>query len=159
MWRAGDSSKVELKISASTSRAEIRDLLGPLVHEQQDEVNVRAVRADRLGDVLEQDRLARARRREDQPALAASERGDEVDGAHRRRVPPAGLSRMMRSFGNIGVSWSKCFGAVHCVGRDALDGRHPVERHEFFLVARRPQRSGDAVARAQPVLPHHGAGT
>ena len=43
MWRAGGSSKVELKISASTSALEIRDFLRPLVHEQQDQMDLRAV--------------------------------------------------------------------------------------------------------------------
>jgi hypothetical protein len=39
--------------------AEVRDLLRPLVHEQQDEVHVRVALCDRLAEVLEQRRLAR----------------------------------------------------------------------------------------------------
>ena len=53
---------------------EIGDLLGPLVDQQQDQLGLRAVLRDRIGDVLQQDGLARARRRHDQPALAEADR-------------------------------------------------------------------------------------
>jgi hypothetical protein len=50
---------------------EVRDLLRALVDEQHDEVDLRVVLHHRVGDGLEHHRLARARRRDDQPSLSA----------------------------------------------------------------------------------------
>ena len=58
---------------------EVRDLFRPLVDEQQDQVHLGVALDDRLAEVLEQRRLARLRRRDDQPALALAHRGDDVD--------------------------------------------------------------------------------
>jgi len=57
--------------------------LRPLVDEQDEEEDLRMVVGDRLGDVLQQHRLAGARRGDDQGALALALRGDDVD--HPRR--------------------------------------------------------------------------
>ena len=61
--------------------AEVRDLLRPLVDEQQDEVDLRVVLGDGLAQVFEQRGLARLGRRDDQAALAAADGRDEVDDA------------------------------------------------------------------------------
>jgi hypothetical protein len=61
---------------------EVRGLLGALVDEQHDEVHVGVGQADAVGDLLEQDRLARARRGRDQAALAHADGRDQVEHAH-----------------------------------------------------------------------------
>src|SRR5262245_24917988 len=56
----------------------------PLVDEQHDEVALGVIGRDRMGDVLENDRLAGTRLRHDQTALAFAERGHDVDDASRQ---------------------------------------------------------------------------
>ncbi len=63
--------------------AEIRDFLRPLVDEQQDELCLGAVVGNGVGDVLQQDGLAGARRRDDQSALAEADRREHIHHAHR----------------------------------------------------------------------------
>ena len=62
---------------------EVGHLLGALVDQQADQLRGRAVLRDRVGDVLQEDRLARARRRDDEAALAESDGREDVHGAHR----------------------------------------------------------------------------
>ncbi len=57
----------------------VGDLLRPLVDQQDDQVDLGVVRGDGVRDVLQHHRLAGARRRHDQRALALAERGDQVD--------------------------------------------------------------------------------
>ena len=114
-------------------------------------MNLRVSRADSLGDVLEQDRLAHARRGEDQPALAAPERGDQVHRAHRRRVVMLAfqddpLLRKHRRQRIEGLRGRPAF------DRNVLDGGHLFERHVFLLVAPGPQPAAQTVARRQTVL-------
>jgi hypothetical protein len=59
----------------------VRHLFGPLVDEQHDEVGVGVVGRDRVGDLLEEHRLARARRRHDQAALPFADGAEHVDDA------------------------------------------------------------------------------
>ena len=56
--------------------------LGPLVDQEDHHVGVGMVGQDAVGDLLEQDRLAGARRGDDQAALALADRRDQVDDAH-----------------------------------------------------------------------------
>ena len=62
----------------------VGDFLGPLVDQQHDQEDLGMVVGDRPGDVLEEHRLAGARRRDDQGALALALRRDDVD--HPRRL-------------------------------------------------------------------------
>ena len=55
---------------AADGAAHVGDFLGPLVDEQHDQLHLRMVRRHRLGDVLQQHRLAGARRSHDQAALS-----------------------------------------------------------------------------------------
>ena len=76
--------------------AEVRDLLRPLVDEQQDEMDLGMVLGDGLAEVLEQRRLARLGRRDDEPALAAPDGRDQVDDRAGWSPParrPAGRAR------------------------------------------------------------------
>ena len=61
----------------------IRDFFGTFVDEQCDDVRFRMVDRDRVGDVLEQRRLAGFGRRDDQRALALADRAEEIDDARR----------------------------------------------------------------------------
>ena len=62
----------------------VGDFLRPLVDEQHDQVALGMIGGDRVGDVLQQHRLAGARRRHDEGALALADRRDDVDDARRR---------------------------------------------------------------------------
>ena len=69
--------------SPSHRALHVGDLFGPLVDEQHDEVHLGMVRRDRLRDVLQQHRLAGARRRDDEAALALADRRHEIHDARR----------------------------------------------------------------------------
>src|SRR5262245_9431391 len=69
--------------------AHVGHLFGPLVHEQDHEVHLGVVAFDRVHDLLEDRRLARLRRRDDQPALTFPDRRDEVDD------PPRDVGRVV----------------------------------------------------------------
>jgi hypothetical protein len=56
-------------------------LLGPLVDEEDDQMDLGVIRRESVGDRLEHHRLAGSRGRDDEPALAAAERGHQVDDA------------------------------------------------------------------------------
>ena len=66
--------------------ADFRHFLGPLVHQQDDELHLRVVRHDGLADVLEKRRLARAGGGDDQAALALADRRHQVHDARRVAV-------------------------------------------------------------------------
>ena len=82
--RVGRLSAEEARTSARHGAAEVRHLLRPLVDEQQDEVDLGMVLGDGLAQVLEQRRLARLGRRDDEPALAAPDGRDQVDDPQAR---------------------------------------------------------------------------
>ena len=60
----------------------VGDLLGTLVDQQHDEVDLGVVGRHRIGDVLHQHGLAGARRRGEQRPLSLAQRRDELDHAH-----------------------------------------------------------------------------
>jgi hypothetical protein len=95
-WRWAGSSKVELTRPRPHRALHVGDLFGPLVDEQHDEVDLGVVVHDGVGDVLQQHRLAGARRRDDQRALALADGAEQVDDAGRvvlRGVGTRGCSR------------------------------------------------------------------
>ncbi len=57
-------------------RLEVGDFLGPLVDEQHDQRDLGMILDDRVRHLLQQDRLAGARRRDDQAALSLADGGD-----------------------------------------------------------------------------------
>ena len=61
----------------------VGDFLRPLVDQKHDQIAFRMIVRDRVGDVLQQHRLAGARRRHDQRALAFADRRNDVDDASR----------------------------------------------------------------------------
>jgi hypothetical protein len=58
--------------------AEIRHLFGPLIHKQDDQLNIGMVPQDGRADVLEEGRLARLGRRDDQPPLTTPDRAEQI---------------------------------------------------------------------------------
>ena len=60
----------------------VRHFFRPLVDQQNDERDFGMILDDRIGDLLEENRLAGARRRHDQTALAFADRRDEIHDAH-----------------------------------------------------------------------------
>ena len=84
---------------------DIRDLLRPLVNQQNHQLDIRVVLLDGAGDFLQENRLARLRRRDDQRALAKADRRDKIHQPHGRvsrlafplqRQPPVGVNRRQR---------------------------------------------------------------
>ena len=71
---------------AANRPAHLRDLFGPLVDEQHDEVHLRMIRGDGLGDVVQEDGLAGARRRHDQAPLPLADRRQQVHDPRRHRL-------------------------------------------------------------------------
>ena len=129
---------------------EVRDLLRALIHQQHDDVALRGTGADGLGDLLEHDGLAGARRRDDERALAPPQRGDEVHGAGDDR-PGDGILQndaLGGKGGREGVKglWDDPLGRGH-----PLDGVHEVQREELLAVPRGADAAGDAVAGLKPV--------
>jgi hypothetical protein len=80
-WRVAGSSKVEDIDFALHRPLHVGHFLGPFVDQKDDQVALRVVRCDRMGDVLQQNRLTGPRRRHDQRPLAFADRTDEVDDA------------------------------------------------------------------------------
>ena len=68
-------------LAASHAAAKVRDLLGPLVDQEHDDVDVGVVDLDGMGHALQQRRLAGLGGRHDQAALAAADRRQEVGHA------------------------------------------------------------------------------
>ena len=62
----------------------VGDLFGTLVDQHDHEVDLGVVGRDRVGDLLQHDRLAGLGRRDDEAALALADRRDEVDDALRQ---------------------------------------------------------------------------
>ncbi len=65
---------------------EIGHFLGPLVHQQKNEDNLRMIHPNRFGDFLEQNRFADTRRRNDQPPLAVAKRCEQIDSPRTDRI-------------------------------------------------------------------------
>ena len=62
----------------------VGDFFGTFVDQQHDQIALRMIVRDRVGDVLQEHGLAGARRRHDQGALAFADRRDDVDNARRQ---------------------------------------------------------------------------
>ena len=104
VWSSTGSSKVERDDFAFDRAPHVGHFFRPLADQADHQVHVGVVGGDAVGDRLEQQRLAGFRRRDDQTALSATDRRDQVEqpgGEDVRRV-----SRLISSSGKIGVSVS-----------------------------------------------------
>ncbi len=80
-WRGAGSSKVELITSPFTERCMSVTSSGRSSMSSTMRIDLRMVRRDRVGDALQQHRLAGARRSDDQTALALADRRQQVHDA------------------------------------------------------------------------------
>ena len=129
--------------------AHVGDLLGPLVDEQHDEVDLGVVDLDRPGDLLHDRGLAGLGRRHDQAALALPDRRDQVDdpGGHVGRV--VGQLELEPRVGEQRGEVLEPGAGLRLVGGDAVD-RVDLEQGRVLLVAAgRAALAGEAVALAQ----------
>jgi hypothetical protein len=113
------------------------------------------VGGDGVGDVLQHHRLAGARRRDDQRALAFAERRDQVDDPSRQilaaRILEFELELLFRIERGQVVEIDALAHPLRIVEIDAGD----LEQREITLaVARRADLALDGVAGAQPEAPH-----
>ena len=125
----------------------VRHLLGTLVDEQHDENGVRVVLRDGVRHLLEKNRLAHARRRDDEPALAEANRGEEVHDAHRHLA-----RRRLKDDAARGEGRNKVLemdDSRRFAGRLAVHRHNVAEREETVLVARVADRALHRVARAE----------
>ena len=75
--------------------------LGPLVDQQDEEVDLRVVGGDRVGDILQHHRLAGPGRSDDQGALALAQRRDQIDHPGRQILGRGILDLELHSFFRI----------------------------------------------------------
>ncbi len=150
-WRCAGSSKVELMTSPLHRALHVGHFFRPLVDEQHDEVDLRVVRGDRVGDRLQQHRLAGARRGHDQAALALAERRHQVHDA-RREVLRVGFELDFL----LGVERREVVeeDALLAAGRRLEVDRLDLDQREVALAfLRRPDLPGHRVAGMQVELP------
>ncbi len=126
----------------------VGDFLRPLVDEQDDESDLGMIRRDRVGERLEDHRLARARRRDDQPALSLADRGHQVEHA-RGHVARLEADAVLGIEGRQVVEEDLLAGDVRMLEVDRLD----LDEGEVALpFLGRPDLAGDRVAGAEVEL-------
>jgi hypothetical protein len=130
--------------------AEVRHLFRPLIHEEDEPLGLRILPRNGLRDVPEQRRLPRERLRDDEAALAESERSEEVDGSA-GEVFLTGLQAdaARRRLGGEAVELRPRLGGGR---RLALDRQDLADGGAALPLGRRTPRRPDALARAQAEL-------
>src|SRR5690606_38070491 len=128
----------------------VGDFLRSLVDQEDDQEYLGVVVGDRLGDVLEEHGLTRARRRHDQRALALPLRADQVDYPRRlvlhRRIGGVEIQPLIR----VERSQVVEIGAVaDRIGVVIVDARELGQREIAFAVLRRADLAFDRVTGAQ----------
>jgi hypothetical protein len=129
----------------------VGDLLGSLVDEQHDEVDVGVVGGDRVGELLEDRRLARLRRRDDEPALALADRAQQVHDARRRIV--IGSLEAQTLFGEERRQLLEEGPTTRRFGVDAVDGVDLEQCAVLLVVFGLPYLAFDLVAAPQAEAP------
>jgi hypothetical protein len=121
----------------------VRDLLGPLVDQQDDHVGLGVRVQDPARDVLEDGRLPGLGRRDHHPTLALSHRGDHVDDPAGHvggtGLQPEPVVREQRGQLLEGLSLLGGLG-IHAVHRFDLE-----QREVLLVVLRLPHLAGDRV--------------
>ena len=125
---------------------EVRDFLGALVHEEQDQLREGAVLRDRVGDVLQEDRLSGPRRGDDQAALAEAYRRQDVDRAHRHVLLDVGVLEQDPLQGIVGDQLLERGDLRDLLGVLAHDLVDPDHRGAALAVAGRLDEHLDLVA-------------
>src|SRR5690606_37117269 len=136
---------------AEAARLHLRDLLGPLVDQENQELALRMVPGDPLGDGLQDRRLPRLRRRDDQRALALAERAEEVDDPRRvvRLAPPHGLVLEREPVARVhGAQPAESRTAARLRGRVAVDREQTHQGRALPTTRRLAELAVDLVAGA-----------
>ncbi|OQA09054.1 MAG: hypothetical protein BWY66_00738 [bacterium ADurb.Bin374] len=124
--------------------AHVGDFFRPFVDQQDQHQNFGMVRDDRVGELLEQDRLARFRRSDDQAALTFSDGADEIEDSHRRVEVTALEREPVRRKDRHAVL------EVHALRQlleaDAVHGFDAKERMITLVVFRQAHLGDDVVA-------------
>ena len=113
-------------------------------------MHVRRVVHDRVGDLVQEDGLAGAGRRHDQPALAAADGGDQVGDPHLERV----LGRALEDQPLLGIEGHQLLegrARGHVVGAAPVDRVDLLEGEVLLALAGGAQLAGQGHARPQPV--------
>ena len=127
--------------------AHVGDFLRALADERDHEQDLGVVGADAVGDLLEEHRLARLRRRDDQRALALAERVDEVDQALREVLRVSlEVDQLNRVDWRQGVEVRSALGRL---GIDAVDRLDPDQAPVLLAVLGLADDATDTVAGAQ----------
>ncbi len=127
--------------------AKVRDLFGAFIDEEDDDLDVGRVDRDRLCDLLEEDRLARAGRGDDERTLTVADRCDEVDNAA-LDVVGCGFEKES-AFGVEGGEVLKVCGFVDCGGFAAVDLVDAEEGEVAFALLGRADEPSDDHALAE----------
>ena len=130
----------------------VGDLLGPLVDEQHEEVDLGVVALDRPGDLLHDRGLARLGRRDDQAPLALADGRDEVDDPRRHVVGLLGALEAQPLVGEQRGEVLEAGAGLGLVGGHAVDRVDAQQRRVLLVAAGGPALAGDEVAAAQREL-------
>ena len=125
----------------------VRDFLRPLVNQQDEQICLRVIFQNGVGHLLHQNRLAGARRRDDQPARAFANRANQIENARvqfvRRGFEDEPLVREQRR------EVFKMRLVLRLVRLLAVHGLDFQQREKFFLFLRRPDLPRDQISRLQ----------
>ena len=125
----------------------VGDFFRPLVNEQHDESHLRMIGRDRVGDVLQQHRFTGAGRGNDEPALALSDRREQIHHAPREILargfelqPVVGIERRQIVEEDL---------VARFLGRFEVDRVDFDQREITLAFFRRANLTGDGIACAQ----------
>ena len=125
----------------------VRDLLGPLVDQQHDQLRVHVLVLDGLRDLLQQRRLAGLRRGNDQPALTLPDRRHQVGEPHGQRA--AAVLQADALGGIDGRQVGEIPAADGDAGLVVVDRLDVEQRAETLVVAGLSRNAADLVAGLQ----------
>ena len=131
--------------------AHLGHFLGPLVDEEDHEVHLRVVLDDRVRDVLEENRFAGSRRRDDEPALPHADRREHVHDAGRERL---GAGFEADPLGGVNGGEFVPRAAAVLLGIAALDPLDGGEARAGGASSRRFERAGEVDALVEMELVH-----
>ncbi len=132
----------------------IGDLLGALIDQQHDQVNLGVIGGDGVGNVLQQHGFAGTRRRHDQGSLPLADRGNQIDHPGRKIVRGSLEDEALLGIEGRQVVEQSLFPSDGGILEIDLGD---LEQGEIaFALLRRPDLPGNRVAGAQVETPDLG---